>query len=47
MPHALASQTRKHLEYWNGPVDRHAGFGTVIVYCLGPPGDRSATIART
>jgi hypothetical protein len=25
------------LEYWNGPIDRNAGFKTVIVYCLGPP----------
>jgi hypothetical protein len=26
------------LEYWTGPVDRSAGFKTIIVYCLGPPG---------
>jgi hypothetical protein len=25
-----------YLEYWSGPVDRGAGFKTVIVYCLGP-----------
>lgn len=24
------------LRYWNGPVDRNAGFSTVIVYCVGP-----------
>jgi hypothetical protein len=27
-----------YLEYGNGPVDRNAGFRTVIVYCLGPEG---------
>jgi hypothetical protein len=27
----------RYLEYWNGPVNRDAGFKTVIVYCLGPP----------
>ena len=25
------------LAYWHGPVNRNAGFRTVIVYCLGPP----------
>jgi hypothetical protein len=25
------------LEYWEGPVNRDAGFKTVIVYCVGPP----------
>jgi hypothetical protein len=24
------------LAYWKGPVNRNAGFRTVIVYCLGP-----------
>lgn len=24
------------LQYWTGPVDRNAGFKTVLVYCLGP-----------
>ncbi len=24
------------LRYWTGPVDRNAGFETVLVYCLGP-----------
>jgi hypothetical protein len=25
-----------HLRYWNGPVNRAAGFKTILVYCLGP-----------
>ena len=25
------------LEYWEGPVNRGAGFKTVLVYCVGPP----------
>jgi hypothetical protein len=25
------------LRYWNGPVNRAAGFKTVLVYCVGPP----------
>ena len=29
-----------YLEYWTGPVNRSAGFKTIIVYCLGPPGQR-------
>jgi hypothetical protein len=29
-----------YLEYWTGPVHCSAGFKTVIVYCLGPPGAR-------
>lgn len=24
------------LRYWNGPVNRNAGFVNVIVYCVGP-----------
>jgi hypothetical protein len=24
------------LRYWKGPVERNAGFRTVIVYCVGP-----------
>jgi hypothetical protein len=30
-------QPASFLEYWSGPVNRNAGFKTVIVYCLGPP----------
>jgi hypothetical protein len=26
------------LRYWTGPVDRDAGFKTVLVYCLGAQG---------
>ena len=25
------------LRYWKGPVDRGAGFRSVLVYCVGPP----------
>ena len=25
------------LRYWKGPVDRDAGFRSVLVYCVGPP----------
>ena len=25
-----------HLRYWTGPVNRTAGFKTVMVFCLGP-----------
>jgi hypothetical protein len=25
------------LRYWEGPVNRDAGFKTVLVYCVGPP----------
>jgi hypothetical protein len=25
------------LRYWEGPVGLHAGFRTVLVYCVGPP----------
>ena len=28
------------LRYWSGPVDRDAGFRTVLVYCLGAQGCR-------
>jgi hypothetical protein len=27
--------------YWEGPVDRNAGFKTVLVYCVGPAHPRT------
>jgi hypothetical protein len=30
-----------HLSYWNGPVNRNAGFRTVIAYCVGPAKPRT------
>ena len=26
----------RHLRYWSGPVNRNAGFKTILVFCLGP-----------
>jgi hypothetical protein len=37
-----AENPRPHLRYWNGPINRAAGFRTILVYCLGPS-DRGAT----
>jgi hypothetical protein len=36
MRHALASETSTLARYWDGPVNRDAGFKTVLVYCVGP-----------
>jgi hypothetical protein len=30
-----------HLRYWGGPVNRTAGFKTILIYCLGPARPRS------
>jgi hypothetical protein len=30
------------LSYWEGPVNRDAGFKTVIVYCVGPTHPKSS-----
>jgi hypothetical protein len=26
----------RHLHYWTGPVNRNAGFKTILVFCMGP-----------
>jgi hypothetical protein len=36
-----------HLEYWTGPVNRNAGFKTIIVHCLGPEKPASMSGAST
>ena len=28
------------LRYWEGPINREAGFSSVLVYCVGPPKGR-------
>ncbi len=33
--HALAPKPAYFLRYWSGPVDRNAGFKTVLVFCVG------------
>ena len=33
-------QPASYLRYWTGPVNRNAGFTTVLIYCLGTPDAR-------
>jgi hypothetical protein len=34
--HAWRRKPISWLEYWEGPINRSAGFKTILVYCVGP-----------
>src|ERR1700680_3239790 len=45
--HALAPQAARHPRYWTGPVDRGAGFRTVLIYCVGQAELPNGYLSRT